>query len=307
MTTDHDEMLFIVGAARSGTTYAVDVLGDLFDYGMGPEGHFVPAFARRLRRYGDLAVEANMRRLLADVRNASTLSIIRNEWAPEERFDVSVDELYEVLPSPDYPGVVYAVFLCIARRLGKSRVATKNPSYTGCLPLLESLFPGRAKYINCVRDGRDVALSTMRMSWGQNTAYACARAWGRYIDLATEFEQRVGPARFLNLRYETLVAEPETELARLEAFLGVTLAEEVREGFLARARASDLARNFGKWRTAMPARELERYEAVAGEQLQRWGYERLYPAPRLSLAERAWFEAEELGRKLRGSVAALRA
>ncbi|MGE0486830.1 MAG: sulfotransferase [Gammaproteobacteria bacterium] len=297
-------MLFVVGAARSGTTYLVDVLGDLFDFGMGPEGHFVLQLARRLGRYGDLAEVRNMTRLLEDVRAASTLSIIRNEWPAHERFDVTLDELRARVYEPSFAAVVYATYRCIADHLGKANVASKNPAYTLHLPLLESLFPGRARYVNLVRDGRDVALSSLRLPWGQNTVYACARSWARCIESARTFERAIGGDRFLNVRYEDLVQDPEATLARLEAFLGMPLAAATRDAFIAQARGSDLAANFGKWKSAMSARDIERFEAVAGVALDAWGYERTCPAPRVGLVEAAWFEGEELARKVRATLRA---
>jgi len=295
---DQVDILFILGAARSGTTYVVDLLAEVFDFGMGPEGHFVPKLARRLPRYGDLDDDANMRRLLTDVRNASTLAIIRNEWPEDERFDVTVDELFDSLLARSYPAVVYAVFSAISRHLGKRNVGTKNPSYTTCLPLLESLFPGRARYLNVVRDGRDVAQSTLRMPWGQNTAYACAKVWARYIDLAAEFERELGPARFMNLRYEDLVSEPAAVIDDVAEFLEIAPDPEARERFLAAAAGSGFSGNFEKWRAQMPAADIERFERVAGTQLERWGYARASARPRLNPLEQAWFEAEELKRKV---------
>lgn len=293
------EILFVLGAARSGTTYLTDTLDDYFDYGMSPEGHFVPAFARQLGRYGDLAEEANLRRLLGDIRSASTLRIMREEWPADRRIDISVDELRARVAAPTYPAVVYAVFACIAERLGRSRIGTKNPEYTTCLPLLESLFPGRARYINLIRDGRDVALSTMQQPWGQHTAYACAKTWCRYLDLAAAFAREVGTARWLDLRYEDLVAEPATTFARLEQFIGCDVGESVRARFLAAAAGNSLARNFGKWQSTMSARDIERFEAVAGRHLLAAGYTLQCAAPRMGAIERGLFEAEEFTRKLR--------
>lgn len=303
MSKDQREILFVAGAARSGTTYVTDVLDDLFGYGMGPEGHFVLDFEQRLNRYGDLAVEQNMRRLMNDIRNASTLSIIRNEWPPEARFDVTVDELMARVETPDYAGAVYAVFRAVADHLGQPNVGTKNPTYTLHLRRLERLFPGRARYLNVIRDGRDVALSTMRMSWGQDSAYACAKSWAAHIEAASLFEQRIGPARFMNLCYEDIVAKPDSSLERLESFLGREVEASLRERFLEQARQNDLAANFGKWRDEMAATDVERFEAIAGEQLERCGYERLYDNPRpISWVDATRFEVQEVWRKIRATL-----
>jgi len=291
-------ILIVIGAARSGTTYLTDILDDYFGFGMSPEGHFVLEFHKRLQRYGDLSDAENMARLLADMRHGSTLRIIREEWPPDRRFDISVDELQANLGGTTYADAVYAVFRTIAERLGKPHVGTKNPSYTTELPLVDALFPGRAKYINLVRDGRDVALSTMSMPWGQKNVYACAKSWARHLDLAAAFEHKVGAERLLNVKYEDLVALPVQTLAALERFLGIAVEPDARERFLAGAMSNALAGNFDKWRTAMAPVDIERFEAVAGAHLVRWGYDRLHSRPRLGVAERSAFECHEMARKV---------
>lgn len=288
--------LFVVGAARSGTTYVTDVLDEYFDYGMSPEGHFVLQIANKLKQYGPLSIAENMTHLLEDVRQSSTLSIIREQWPVERRFDVTLEQLRENLLESSFAGVVYSVFKCIAARLRRRNIGSKNPQYTTCLPMLEGLFPGRAKYLNVIRDGRDVALSTMRMPWGQKSAYACAKSWSRYIDLAMAFEQQVGPQRFMNIRYESFVEDPVPCIERLETFLGYNLSHDRRAAFLDAASSNRLSNNFGKWKSDLGARDRVRYEAVAGHNLRRMNYEVECASPSIGILEKAGFEIHDFGR-----------
>ncbi|NIQ52190.1 MAG: sulfotransferase, partial [Gammaproteobacteria bacterium] len=47
---------------------------------------------------------------------------------------------------------------------GKSRWGDKSPGYLTKLPLLRRMFP-EAKFVNIIRDGRDVFLSVKRLGW----------------------------------------------------------------------------------------------------------------------------------------------
>ena len=95
----------------------------------------------------------------------------------------------------------------LARR-GKARWAEKDPTYTLLLPYIGELFPD-ALYLHLVRDGHDVVAS-YRDRWGYKAAARVARGeWKRYVTAARAL--RDGPAadRYLELRYEDLVADPE--------------------------------------------------------------------------------------------------
>ncbi|MFW6093134.1 MAG: sulfotransferase, partial [Pseudomonadota bacterium] len=110
----------VVGVARSGTTFLADLLNEEFDHGMGPESSFVPYFARRLRRYGDLTHQANLHRLIEDVCACEMLEIARKEYPEHERFDVSPEAVIARTRETTYAAVVRGVFECVADFQGKS-------------------------------------------------------------------------------------------------------------------------------------------------------------------------------------------
>src|SRR3546814_16661189 len=70
-------ILFVFGAARSGTTILNNLLYRHFSYGMGPEGTFVAEWAKRLPRYGDLGADANLRRLVTEIAECRMMHIVR--------------------------------------------------------------------------------------------------------------------------------------------------------------------------------------------------------------------------------------
>ena len=90
-------------------------------------------------------------------------------------------------------------------RTGKARWAEKDPTYTLILDLIDELFPD-AQYIHLLRDGHDV-VACFRDRWGYRSAARAARGeWARYVRAARAFGARLPAERFLELRYEQLVA-----------------------------------------------------------------------------------------------------
>ena len=74
---------------------------------------------------------------------------------------------------------------------------------------------GEARFVHLVRDGRDVALSRLRRGMGEDKPIAdVAELWRRRIENARRQARRLR-GRYLELRYEDLVAEPEAALRRV--------------------------------------------------------------------------------------------
>jgi hypothetical protein len=100
---------------------------------------------------------------------------------------------------------------------GPRRVVTKTPSVDQ-LQLFPALFPG-ATLLILVRDGRAVVESGVRsFGWYRDKAI---HGWAKAARAVLRFdaEQRGGPLRYRMVRYEDLVAEPESTLRELLSFL----------------------------------------------------------------------------------------
>jgi hypothetical protein len=164
------------------------------------------------------------------------------------------------------------------------------------------MFPTRARYLYVVRDGRDMALSTMQQPWGQDSPYACAKHWAQTCEDVESFRAEVSSDRFFQLRYEDLLREPERVTAELADFLGLTLDATTREALLSEFRESDMTDNFDKWKTRMSPASIRRFEAVAGKWLDLYGYERGDPGAEASWIEGAWFMGQEYARRVRAKL-----
>jgi hypothetical protein len=93
----------------------------------------------------------------------------------------------------------------------------KSPINAFNLPRLLAMFP-TARYLHLLRDGRDAISSMMARGRALKTA---TRRWVTSVEQVVALQPRVPPRRFLEVRYEQLVSEPETTLPRICAFLDV--------------------------------------------------------------------------------------
>jgi tetratricopeptide (TPR) repeat protein len=110
-----------------------------------------------------------------------------------------------------------------ARDPSAARVVDKTPGNYRALGLLAMLFP-RARFIHCRRDLRDVAVSCWLTSFKQvnwaNDPELIAFIFKQYRRLMAHWQQ-VLPVPILEVPYENLVANFETEARRLVAFSGL--------------------------------------------------------------------------------------
>ena len=265
--------LLVLGVRRSGTTLVRVMLDRSSQLAVPDESYFIPQLAHRHRDRPDRDA------FVDDLRRLPTLA----DWG------VSPDLVRQRLrPGATLGEAIAAVFEVYAEQRGKRRWGDKTPLYMQHLGLLERLFPA-ARFVHLVRDGRDAAVSFLQMPDGIVTRspstprsaadFACQ--WKLEVEAAQALGRRVGPSRYLQVRYEDLVADAEGQLRRICAFAdlpyepamlayagNVDLSEKPHQQSLTRPPTPGL-RN---WRTEMAPGDAAAFEAVAGYRLRALGY-----------------------------------
>lgn len=297
-----DDILFVFGSARGGTTYLSKILTDWFSYGMGPEGTFFQEILKKANKLGDLSQDDNCYALARDIIDTQTFQIIQNRWGEKDGFSVQPEDIVQRMPDRTPSSAIYAAFKLMADRLQLKRVGNKNPGYWRELDTLNSLFPLNAKYLFIVRDGRDVALSLKHVPWGGHSPYAAAMIWRDMVETVNDFEKTVRPGALLRIRYEDLLDRPGDTIEAIGKFIGEDDMAPIRSGFEEAIKNSQLRSNFDKWVTAMSAKEQQVYEAVAGDVLSKLGYKRIYPQAKLGHAKKLAYQSVEFMRKIRLSI-----
>jgi peptidoglycan/xylan/chitin deacetylase (PgdA/CDA1 family) len=261
-----------------------------------PESYFLIPLWDRFRAGRDLE------KLLADL----AFAIQIREWG------VDPESVRARLPkSAAFTDVIRAIYESYAQSRGKRRFGDKTPLYMLHLDLLEHAFE-RPVYLHIVRDGRDAALSYAAMPQGHPRGWLWPRGladfacrWRSQVEGARRLGAAVGPDRYVELRYEDLVAKPAKQLSEVCTRIGLTFEDSMleyhRDAHLSSARlginprlAEPPSAAGRSWRERMRPGDVERFEAVAGDLLDELGYERAFPRPsgraraRMLLTEVSW-------------------
>jgi hypothetical protein len=298
-----DRPIFVVGCGRSGTTVLRLILDAHPDVAIPGESNFIPHMWRNRRKYqwrGSLDVDS----LLRDIFEEETV----------QRMGVSSQaarEHLKELQDPTLSDVFALPFIEYARQRGKKRWGDKTPIYVRSISVLARIFP-QARFIHLIRDGHNVALSYLAFPPYQGDIWDVSARWRSWVSAGVRAGRALGRQRYVELRYEDLVAEPVRSLEMVCSFLGLAFdpvmldfhveapgrlqAPSDHEAYHART-SSPLEPSSRDWRTEMSDRDCRIFEATAGHLLSRLGYQRRYAALPWSL--RAEAEARYLMDRMR--------
>jgi hypothetical protein len=179
---------------------------------------------------------------------------------------------------------------------------------------LAEMFP-EARFIHLIRDGRNVTLSNLELDWGPESVWEGAVYWKRFVNEGRRAGAKIGSERYLELRYEDLLEDPERHVRAMcdfvdLAFDPVMLRYFERTEKISGAKEShhqNLSRPPTKglrdWRQQMSRRDVELFEVLAGDLLSEMGYERVTDGSSLSARANAgvkWMSVQ--GRRASRSV-----
>jgi hypothetical protein len=238
---------------------------------IAPESHFIPRF---YRAYGDPSSDEEAWRIARSILKTPRVGLWQiaaqpSDFAGCRSFSQVTSRLFEIW----------------ARKEGRPRWGDKTPHYVGEIPLLIELFPD-AQVIHIIRDGRDVALSWLRTQFEPRNLYTAARMWKEMVTKGRRDGAVLSGHCYMELRYETLLAEPEATMREVCEFLNepwdpaVLSPSSIDAKFVPGNRAiagavlqGDIVRdNAGKWRAGMSLSQRSLFESVAGDLLRELDY-----------------------------------
>jgi Sulfotransferase family len=271
--------LFAVGCPRSGTTLLQRMLDTHPLLAVSNDPHFIP-FAPGVAVGSDPPLTPELVDWVIGYRTFHRLGLDR---------ETAIEAARE---AQTYGQFVAALYDALAASRRKPLAGEKTPRYVRYLPLLHSLFP-EARVVHLLRDGRDVALSMLDWArpdrgpgrfrlWEENPLAVAALFWRRHVLAGRREAQTLGEL-YSEVRYENLVLEPESTLKVLSARIGLPFAEEMlafnrgrtrrQPGLSSKAAWLPPTPGLRDWRVSLSRRELELFDALAGDLLDALGYE----------------------------------
>ncbi len=262
--------LFIIGTERSGSNLLRVILNAHSRIAVPHPPHVMHWFGDLVPRYGDLADDRNLRRLIDDV-----LGFLEGHIYPWDVVITADQVLAQASPRSLY-GVTAALYDRFLEDAGKARWGCKSTFMVHHVDTVLAAHPG-ARFLWLVRDPRDVAASSRKSVFSPFHPVHTTRLWLAQQQEALALEARLPTESLLRLRYEDLLANPDDTLRQVCAFLDepfepamlnfaeTTAAQRgaaLSESWANTARPVQ-SHNHGKYRKSLSRTEIAQVEAVA--------------------------------------------
>ena len=157
---------------------------------------------------------------------------------------------------------------------------------------LDRLWPD-ARFVHLVRDGRDVARSTIGMGWAGNF-YKGVEPWILAERTWAQLRARLPEERCMTVRYEDLVLDARGVLERTCAFIGVPFDEAMFDYAHNSTYDAPDPKLVSQWRRKASPKEVRLAESRIRHMLEERGYELSSFSPHSpSPLERAYLRAQD--------------
>ena len=245
----------LIGAARSGTDLLGAMLGAHPDLAMLRETGFVPQLAEMIRSE-PMTVERVIKVMAAA--------------GPLEEHGLSEEEMRRRLTELDdlkAAAVLRCFYEAAAANAGKTRWGDETPSYLKRMRRIQRAL-SEARFVHVVRDGRDT-LAARPAEINAGAAIATGQRWHKKVRAVRVQAHLVD--HLLEIRYEDLIAEPESTLGRVCEFIELPFDAAMVDP-PERSGIESVLGPVGCWRERLEPEQLGAFEEVAGEMLDELGY-----------------------------------
>lgn len=207
-----ENLIFIVGCPRSGTTWLQQLLASYPKAKSGPESHIfawhIGPQLKVWREELEWAVRAK------DYPSGGPFAYLR-----EEEFLACLKEYLLTLMKPMIGTLEPGEFF-----------VEKTATHALFIPEIVQFLPD-CKIIHILRDARDVVASMLALSktfeangwqkpgWPPESARSAARMWTSHVSAVRASSRKLSRNQFYELRYRDLKLSPESELLKLSEFL----------------------------------------------------------------------------------------
>jgi hypothetical protein len=279
-------IFFITGRPRSGTT----LLRALFDahtnISIPYECSFIIDF---YPKYGACKNWNKKKKdsFLEDLMNQPLFSF----WNLDQ--NLLLEKFYALPESIDYNFICKFICLQFNSLMPKQNIlyiGDKNPIYTIHIKRLSKIFP-EAKFIHITRDYKDQISSMLNVNFEKPLLSSLAYRWNYFNKIAREFSKKNHDKIFF-VKYEELASDPEQMMLKIIQFLDITFERSIFEFYKSKDAFDKMyskekvelyhkelfrpinTSRIGIWVKNINENELEKIEAVIGQNAELNGYER---------------------------------
>jgi len=272
--------LQIIGTQRSGSNLLRLMLDQVKEIIAPHPPHILQNFMPLLDVYGDLQTESNFDQLVDDV-----CLFVKLNPVPWTGVQLERQKVKDRCASPSLVEVFKSVYEEAAEANGAEIWCCKSMANLEYIPQMEKAGFSPI-YLHLYRDGRDAALSFKKTIVGEKHFYSIAKKWREDQELCLKYCEQYAADRTIKVAYEELIEDPEKVLRRIFSKLELEYNDDVlnyHQSQDARASAQAgqmwanvakpvLKDNSKKYLKEATREELEIFEAVAGDMLQKLGY-----------------------------------
>lgn len=241
--------------------------------------HIMKLFSPVVPYYGSMATDRNFRLLINDV--CRLVELHTYPWG----IVLNREEVFFHSRDRNLLSIYFQLYDQYLAATGKRRWACKSTFMIEHVAQILHYHPD-ARFIFMVRDGRDVAVSAKSSIFNHFHVFYSAQRWQREQRVGLDWLVKLPPEQIMLLKYEELIADPESTLRRLCGFLGEAFEEQMLEyhrsdeaqksGSLSVSWENTsrpvLRNNANKFRSQLSQREILLYEAIAHREMQELGY-----------------------------------
>jgi len=303
-----DEVFFITGNSRSGTTMMMRILNNHSQVHSINEPHFF----EKLWTPDDQLKEVNRAEafeLFAKLLTGQRDGFFENVSNHREKYRAEIDTILNQVGDPYSRMGVYAYFMQYEAKVsGKKIPCEKTPQNVFYINEILEYFP-KAKVVNMIRDPRGVMLSQKR-KWKRKYLGAdfitrkemvrlrvnyhpvtISRLWVSAIGAVFDFESN---SRVMNLKFEDLLEKPNQCIEAMCSFLEIPFETKMllvpHAGSSSEVdKSSELGIRKGRAKSwaekGLSQSEIHICQAICGESMKKYGYPQVEVNPgRLQLA-----------------------
>jgi len=292
MNTNYLSPIFIIGNPRSGTSMFRLMLTSHQNLAIAPESGFMLWWKNKYSDWSDKDNTSRLDEFISDLFTSRRFEY----WELNES---EVKSFIQKKQPDSYSELIALVYMFWAKKIDKEGAiwGDKNNYYLNHISELIELYPD-ARFIHIIRDGRDVATSYMKLSEIKNKVHLApnlpdeinviAKEWSSNISTILSSLSKLDDNQYTEIRYEDLISDPEKELQRICDFLNLVFDNDMLE-FNEYNRKHELepkdymswkaetykklnSKAVGRWKSILTAEQIEIFETIAKEPLNRFNY-----------------------------------